>query len=230
MQHLSFASLRGVSSMGSASGIFNRDFGQAFNMSTISNTNSDISALITYTTSGETIQSASTTSDREYDFLDFLGVAQSLKIDFLPVRWQPALDRVGEGGTAEIREALFNLQITFAFKRIKLPWSAFAETRNWSALVAEIVILGHPAFRHHPNVVTIEGICWDIVNGGKRVWPVLVFKKTHHGDLKRFMTLGPGIELDFKNRLDMLLDIALAVRDLHATGRFRKTSSLAMLK
>ena len=204
-----------------------RYFGQASNMSTISNSGSDVSGLITYTMSGETHQSVGTTSNREYDFLDFLGIAQSLKIDFLPITWQPALDRVGEGGTAEIREALVNLQMTFAFKRIKFPGSALEEARNWSALVAEILILGHPAFRHHRNIATLEGICWDVINGGERVWPVLVFEKTRHGDLERFMTSGLGIELDFKKRLDMLLDIALAIRDLHAAGRFRGTLSLA---
>jgi len=34
------------------------------------------------------------------------------------------------------------------------------------------------------------------------------------------MTSSSGKELDSKNRLDMLFDVALAVRDLHATGRF----------
>lgn len=40
------------------------------------------SALITYTTSGKTYQSAGTTAGKKYDFLDFLGVAQRFKLDF----------------------------------------------------------------------------------------------------------------------------------------------------
>ena len=185
----------------------------------------DTSALITYTTSGETHQSAGSTSDKEYDFLDFLGVAQSLKIDFLPITWQPALEKVGEGGTAVIRQALVTLQMTFTFKHLRHPWSAMEKTRNLRALVAEISILGHPAIRYHPNIANVEGICWDIISGGEEVWPVLVFEKTRHGDLKRFMTLGPGKKLDFRHRLDILYDIALAVRDLHAAGRLLKLPS-----
>ena len=83
-------------------------------------------------------------------------------------------------------------------------------------------MLGHPSIRYHPNVASIEGICWDVVLGGKEVWPVLVFEKARYGDLTKFMTSGLGNELDSKHRLEMLFDIALAIRDLHATGRFSK--------
>ena len=189
-------------------------------MSTASDSGNNPLAPITYTRSGEIHQSATSTSNEEYDFLDFLGVAQSLKIDFLPITWQPALDKVGEGGTAVIRQALINIQMTFTFKHLKRPRSAMERTRNLRALIAEISILGHPIIRSHPNIASIEGICWDVVLGGEEVWPVLVFEKTRYGDLNRFMTSGPGKELDSKHRLEMLFDVALAVRDLHATGRF----------
>ena len=187
-------------------------------MSTSSNSGDDTATLVSYTTSGETRQSASSNSNQEYDFLDFLGVAQSLKIDFLPITWQPAVDGAGEGGAAKIHQALINVQTTFAFKRLKHPWSAIDEFRNLRALLAEISVLGHPAIRYHPNIANIEGICWDVVDGGEQVWPVLVFEKTRFGDLDRFMTTSSGKELDIRNRLDILFDIALAVRDLHAAG------------
>ena len=51
-------------------------------------------------------------SDIHCDFLSFLGIAQMLRIDFLPITWQPALETVGHGGTAEIRQALVNLQMS----------------------------------------------------------------------------------------------------------------------
>ena len=168
-------------------------------------------------------QSAGSISDQEYDFLDFLGAAQSLKIDFLPITWQPALHSVGEGGTAKIRQALINLQTSFAFKHFKHPNSAAQESQNWRVLIAEISVLGNPTIRYHPNVANIEGICWDVVNGGEKVWPVLVFEKTRIWDLSRFIRSGRGEELDSKSRLNMLFDVALAVRDLHATGRFLNT-------
>ena len=196
-------------------------------MSTVSDSGGNASALITYTSSGETHQAAGSTSNKMYDFLDFLGVAQSLKIDFLPIKWQPALDKVGKGGTAEIRQALINLQMTFAFKHLERPRCALEEARNLRALIAEVSILGHPAIRYHPNVANLEGICWDVILGGEKVWPVLVFEKTRCGDLNRFMTIGPGEELDSKNRLDMLFDVALAVRELHAIGMFLNSPFLA---
>ena len=185
-----------------------------------SSNDDETSAVTQFTRSGVTGQSAGSISDQEYDFLDFLGVAQSLKIDFLPITWQPALDLVGEGGTAEIRQALINLQTSFAFKHFKHPKFAEQESQVWRALIAEISVLGSPTIRYHPNVAVIEGICWDVVNGGEKVWPVLVFEKTRIWDLNRFMKTGRGKELDSKSRLNMLFDVALAVRDLHATGRF----------
>ena len=80
--------------------------------------------------------------------------------------------------------------------------------------------MGNPTIRYHTNVANVEGICWDVVNGGEKVWPVLVFEKTRIWDLSRFMRSGQGKELDSKSRLNMLFDVALAVRNLHATSMF----------
>lgn len=55
---------------------------------------------------------------------------------------------------------------------------------------------------------------------------MLVFEKTRCGDFGRFMASVPGTELDSKSRLDMLFDVALAIRDLHAIGRFLNCLSL----
>jgi hypothetical protein len=60
----------------------------------------------------------STATESQYDFLSFLSIAQNLEIDFLPITWQPALSCIGQGGTAKIRQALVNLQMSFAFKRL----------------------------------------------------------------------------------------------------------------
>lgn len=200
-------------------------------MSTILSTDGNASALIAYTTSGATHQSACSTSKREYDFLDFLGVAQSLKLDFLPFTWQPALDTIGDGGTAEIRQELISVRLTFAFKQLRRPRSVVEEVRNLQALVAEISVLGHPEIQRHPNIAGLAGVCWDVVPGGEKVWPVPVFEKTRCGDLARFMTGGPGKELDFRDRLDLLYDVGLAVRTLHAYGMVSGSTLLfALLK
>ena len=178
-----------------------------------------LSGIISYTRSGKVHQSAGSASAENYDFLDFLGVAQNLGIDFLPVRWQAALEKAGRGGTAEIRQGLVNIETTFVFKQMKKTQSPMKEALYFSALIAEISILGHRAVRHHENIVDIEGVCWDVILDEEKVWPVLVFQKTPYGDLNDFMTFGAGRKLNLNKRLGLLTDIALAVRDLHSAGR-----------
>jgi hypothetical protein len=150
-----------------------------------------------------------------HDFLTFLGIAQSLKIDFLPITWQPALDTVGQGGTAEIRQALINLQTSFAFKRLISTLPA-EEARNFQALIAEISVLGQPSIRDHPNIITLEGICWDVIPETEKVWPVLVFEKARLGDLLAFMEQGAGKKLSLEDRLKLSVDIATAVAEMHS--------------
>jgi hypothetical protein len=154
--------------------------------------------------------------DLHYDFISFLGVAQRLGIDFHPITWQPALDKVGEGGTADIRQALINLQMSFAFKRLKWPRQARSdESRSLLALICEVSVLGHPLIRNHPNIIKLEGICWDISPGDEKVWPVLVFEKTQNGDLDRFMNSDAGKSLCLEERLKLCTDVATAVKDMH---------------
>ena len=180
------------------------------------------SALITYmyTNTGETHQSAGAASAKKYDFLDFLGVAQRLKLDFLPVTWQSALDKVGEGGTANIRQSMINPTTSFAFKLLKRPRCATEESQSLRALLAEISVLGHYSIRWNSHVANLEGISWDVGPGGQEIWPVLVFEKSRHGDLNSFMTSSSGKALDFQERVDLLFGVADAVRLLHASGRF----------
>src|SRR5271154_3930657 len=121
-----------------------------------------------------------------YDFINFLAVAQWRDVDFLPITWEPALDSVGAGATAEIRQSLINLQLSLAFKRVHLERLCPGHYRNAiRALISEALVLGHPVIRRHQNIIRLQGICWDV--RPDNVWPVLVFKKSQYGDLKRFM-------------------------------------------
>ena len=188
-------------------------------MAEFSESNGDTSsALTTFLSSGEVRQSAATASGKKFDLLDFLGVAQRLRLDFLPVTWQLALDKVGEGGTAEIRQAAINPQTSLAFKLLKRTSWATGEAQNLRALIAEIAVLGHWAVQwgHHTN---FEGICWDVGPGDEDVWPVLVSEKSRYGDLNNFMASGSGKALSFEDRVDLLFSVAAAVRVLHAAGR-----------
>ena len=187
-----------------------------------------------YSISGSRFESATPTkADLRFDLTTFLGVAQHYDIDFLPVTWQPALDQIGQGATAEIRQNPMNLQTSFAFKR-PLFMSSFDidefESRILPSLIAEISILGSPAIRRHANIIHLEGICWEVLSkegqnvsrkeptlkseGG--IVPVLIFEKTKHGDLHRFMANGAGGQLSFLERLRLCSEIAKAVAEMHS--------------
>lgn len=186
-----------------------------------------------YSSSGSRFESATTTkADLRFDLTTFLGVAQQYDIDFLPITWQPALDQIGEGATAEIRQNPMNLQTSFAFKR-PLFMSSFDidefESRILPSLIAEISILGSPTIRRHSNIIHLEGICWEVLSQGQNVSrkepnlkseggivPVLIFEKTEHGDLHRFMAHGAGGQLSFLERLRLCSEIAKAVAEMYS--------------
>ena len=136
--------------------------------------------LFTYTRSGIEHRSATSSleaaSDDAKDFLTFLSLAQSLNVDFLPLTWPPALDAIGEGATAKIRQATISLGKSLAFKCPK-AWSDVDDADNYSALIAEISVLRCPPIRSHPNIARLEGIWWDIEAENSKVRPVLVTEK-----------------------------------------------------
>lgn len=187
-----------------------------------------------YSISGSRFESAtSTRDDLRFDLTTLLGVAQQHDIDFLPITWQPVLDQIGQGATAEIRQNPMNLQTSFAFKR-PLFMSSFdieeLESRIIPSLIAEISILGSPTIRRHANIIHLEGICWEVFSKERQsvsrkepvlkseggIVPVLIFKKTKHGDLYRFMAHGAGGQLSFLERLRLCSEIAKAVAEMHS--------------
>ena len=97
------------------------------------------------------------------DFVSILGICQRLGVGFLPVTWFPALDALGIGGQAEIRQSMVNVSLSFAFGRVKLKDHTQQEERDaYQALKSHVTILRHPAIRLHPNILSLMGICWDI--------------------------------------------------------------------
>ena len=194
-------------------------------------------SILQYSTFGSYFESATPKKiDLRFDLITFLGVAQKNEIEFLPITWQPALDHIGLGATAEIREASMSLQMSFAFKR-PIFTSSFnleeLEKRVLPALIAEISVLSHPAVRNHPNVIHLEGVCWEIVSSeGENVSrkgpifkrkggivPVFVFEKAKHGDLHKFMAHTER-KLGFVERIKMCADIAKAIAEMHSHSMF----------
>lgn len=154
---------------------------------------------------------------RHYDFISFLAVAQKWEIDILPITWQPALDAVGKGATAEIRQLLINLQISFAFKRVRRVNRGVPDDKGtFQALISEVAVLSQPSIRNHPNIIHLEGTCWDISPENEKVWPVLVFEKTQYGDLDNFLRSEIGGMISFEDRLDLCADVAAAVLTMHS--------------
>lgn len=180
------------------------------------------SSILTWTKAGRELQSASCEIDSCEDicslFLRLLAAAQALDVDFLPLTWHPELDVIGEGATAEVRQRRVNRQKSFAFKRPK-PHSRDRNIDILLALVSEVTILGNPSIKHHSNVLGIEGLCWDVTGENETVWPVLVFEKADMGDLKTFISSANGGFLNFQERLNICLEVGLAVRDMHALSK-----------
>jgi serine/threonine protein kinase len=183
--------------------------------------------LVTFTTSGHigqgaflaaapTVLAPATRNDLLYSFL---ALAQNLWINFLPITWQPELDTIGRGATAEIRQSLINLQTSFAFKRFFGAETESEECKILRALIAEISILGHFAVQDHSNILQLEGVCWNISSGDdgdgdERMFPVLVFEKTQFGDLGTFMA-NTGRSLSFVERIEICADVGNAVMYMH---------------
>jgi hypothetical protein len=153
--------------------------------------------------------------ERYLDLIDFLAIAQWRKIDCLPITWQRALDSAGVGATAFVHQSLVNLKVSLAFKRIHLEKvSAKSRQSAMRALMSEVSVLGHPIIRRHTNIIRLEAVCWEF--RADDLWPVLVFKKTPHGDLRRFMQSAEGRQITFEERLRLCSDIAAAIMTMHS--------------
>lgn len=164
--------------------------------------------------------SSSASQYAELDLVDFLAIVQWRKIDLLPLTWLPGLESDPGliGGTANIQQAPIDLQLSLAYKRIHRENFI---TRNmdeiFRLLATEVIVLGHPIIRNHPCIARLEAICWDIQN--ESIFPVLVFRKAVHGDLRRFMHTANGRNITIENRLRLCSDVASAIMTLHS---FRK--------
>lgn len=148
----------------------------------------------------------------DYGFVAMLGLAQRLHVRFLRITWQASLGPMGKGGQAGINEALANAQTSLAFKVFNRP-----QQHPFRDIAQEMVVLSHPTVRQHKHIITLEGICWDITEDNQ-VWPVLVFEKSHFGDLHGFARLERFKNLSIEDKLNLCADVGLAIRDMHCNG------------
>ena len=163
---------------------------------------------------------AATSNNSQLDFIDFLAVAQWRNVDFLPTTWQQMLSSIGIGGTARMKQSIVNSEVNLAFKRLHLEkTTAEGKQLALQAVMTEVSVLGHPIVRGIPYFIRLEGVCWDFTDEG--VWPVLVFRKADHGNLREFLWSEEGRNITFAQRLQICSDIGSAVMTMHA---FRKIS------
>ncbi|KAH8885906.1 kinase-like protein [Thozetella sp. PMI_491] len=155
------------------------------------------------------------------NFITFLAAAQKLGIPFLPLTWQAKRELLGRGGTSQVNQALVNLQTSFAFKRVAFKDKMDEpEGEILQRLINEMTVLRNPTIQDHPNILELQGICWDVPlddpSDGK-IWPVLVFEKSQFGDLRHFAKLDIGRNLSPGQRLELCLEIGSAIAHMHSS-------------
>ncbi|KAH6846963.1 hypothetical protein B0I37DRAFT_134673 [Chaetomium sp. MPI-CAGE-AT-0009] len=133
------------------------------------------------------------------NLIAFLALVQKLDVGIVPLVWDRNSIPLGRGGTALVSQVTVRKSSGFAFKRfnVGLPGSP-AEDRQrqeqhvWHNLMSEIAVLGHPDMRDHPNITSLEAVCWEVdvtAKGKPSIWPVLVFKRAEHGSLNEFVAV-----------------------------------------
>ncbi|KAF8541195.1 kinase-like domain-containing protein [Trichophaea hybrida] len=81
-------------------------------------------------------------------------------------------------------------------------------------MISEVLIVSQPAIQNHPNIVNLEGICWEIKSRTEKAVPVFVFEKAAW-HLQQFMNVSEGRNMSMNDRLNLCADIGSAIGTLH---------------
>lgn len=177
-----------------------------------------LSSSLVNSTSG----SQSTDLNGFYDLIMFLEQVQRYTVDLLPITSNPGLGILGDGATSQVAERVLNSQRGLAFKQAFSPsevGGSHDEVYILKRLAAELSILAFPPIRNHPNIVRLEGICWELCPGDIGVLPVFVFEKANHGDLHKFMCSHRGAALSSLDRLKLCAQVSDALTLVYAYGK-----------
>lgn len=145
------------------------------------------------------------------DLITFLGELQRHEIALLPITWEPGLGMLGDGATARVAQSLVNKQTSLAYKRVFRRLDGDFDL--YKRLSTELAILSFPPFRNHPNIVRLEGVCWEVLAGDVDILPVFVFEAANCGDLDSFMhsERGAASTIEARFRLCIQMSDTLAV-------------------
>ena len=155
-----------------------------------------------------------TNGDVQSDLIAFLSIVQKCDVDYLPITWQSALSTLGVGGSGTISQSTFITDKPLAFKRFRQSEDSDGD---FLPLMSEVLILSQPPIQNHPNIVDLEGICFEIKPKTEKAVPVLVFQRALW-DLQQFMNEREGMDMVFEDRLKICADVGSAVMALHAYG------------
>ena len=102
-----------------------------------------------------------------------------------------------------------------------LAFKRFHDSENsddsFLPMMSEVLILSQPPIQNHPNIVDLEGICWEIKPTKEKAVPVLVFEKAPW-DLQQFMNVREGMDMAIEDRLNLCADVGGAIATLHKYG------------
>jgi len=174
-------------------------------------------SLVTHSDGMFTHHSASTKRPNDVeqnDLVAFLSIVQLFKVEYLPITWQPALGNLGQGGNGTISQSTYIQDMPLAFKRFHDSGNS---DMDFLPLMSEVLILSQHSIHSHPNIVSLEGICWEIKRRTEKAVPVLVFEKAAW-DLKEFMNVREGMNMLIHDRLKICANIGSAIMALHACG------------
>lgn len=177
------------------------------------------------TTEKSSTDNATTFGLANCDLVDFLTMAQAYEVDVLPMTWQPALESLGEGRTSDVSQSLLNIQMSLAFKRAfrqtgEDQYQSEEDSDVLPRLCTELSILAHQPLRNHPNILRLEGFCWEYLPDSFGALPVFVFEKAQCGNLKDFIKSERGRSLNFAERKEICIQIAKGLMAMHMCREF----------
>lgn len=159
-----------------------------------------------------------------YDLLSFLAITERLSnvrlYAFTPSYQHNGGLTIRAGASGIVHDQALSSGRGIIFKRYRTtPHSSRRDV--FKAIISEVMVLKHPVLARHPNIVDLDGITWDVeVERGQppQVTPVLVLKRAEHGNLADFFRTSQGQSSTLKRRLQLCIDVALALDAMHTYG------------
>lgn len=81
--------------------------------------------------------------------------------------------------------------------------------------MTELTILAHRPIQEHDNIITLEGISWEVAPQESRIAPVFVYERMPHGCLDTFRNSLAFQELTLKDKLALCVVVGQGLLALH---------------